>query len=531
MSHIQTTSKLFSPVLVHEYLSLLAEKYPDKTALVFESARYSYSQIDNLSDNLAYSLMEMGVKRHDRVIVFGDNSTELIISVYAIMKAGGTFVLLNGALKTPKLKFIITDSKPAAILADFKLKEVVNTALDGLELKPNVIWFGNIQNPDKEDFNYWNDFIVEISAAQHEILAERKLSIIDYDLATLIYTSGSTGEPKGVMSSHNNMISAARSIISYIQNTPDDKVLTVLPLSFDYGLYQVIMCFMYGGTIILERSMLFPLDLIKKIESEKVTGFPIVPTLLVMLLKMETIKNYDLRTLRYISNTGAALPVEHIKTFRSLFPDVKIYSMFGLTECKRIAYLPPEDIDRKPGSVGKAMPNCEVFVVDENGNFTKPLQVGELVVRGSNVMRGYWNSEELTNKYYRDGWQQREKLLYTGDFFYQDEEGYLYFVGRKDDMIKTKGERVSPKELENILCSFKGVSEAAVIGVPDEILGQAIKAFIVKSPESTVNEKDILKYCSSNVEIFMIPKYVVFVDSLPKSPNGKIDKKILKEIY
>ncbi len=530
MTYIQITSQLFSPVLVHEYLSQSAARYPEKTALVFESCAYSYSQIDSLSDNLAYNLIKLGVKRHDRVIVFGDNSAELIISVYAIMKAGGTFVLLNGSLKPPKLKYIINDSTPALIIADLRLKEVVNSALEGLDSKPEVLWLGNIDNHNKNVFNFWNDFISDISITQQEILIERKLKIIDYDLATLIYTSGSTGEPKGVMSTHFNMISAARSIISYIKNTPEDKVLTVLPLSFDYGLYQVIMCFMYGGTIVLERSMLFPLELIKKIESEKVTGFPIVPTLLVMLLKMETLKNYDLSSLRYISNTGAALPVEHIKTFRNLFPDVKIYSMFGLTECKRIAYLPPEDIDRKPGSVGKAMPNCEVFILDENGNQVKPSEVGELVVRGSNVMKGYWNAEELTNKYYRDGWHQREKLLYTGDFFYQDEEGYLYFVGRKDDMIKTKGERVSPKELENILCSMDGISEAAVIGVPDELLGQAIKAFIVKSKDSSITEKDILRYCSNNVEIFMIPKYVVFTDSLPKSPNGKIDKKILKQM-
>jgi acyl-CoA synthetase (AMP-forming)/AMP-acid ligase II len=287
---------------------------------------------------------------------------------------------------------------------------------------------------------------------------------------------------------------------------------------------------MFGGTIVLERSMLFPFELIKRIESEKVTGFPIVPTLLVLLLRMETLKSYNLSSLRYISNTAAALPVEHIKSFRKLFPNIQIYSMFGLTECKRIAYLSPVEIDRKPGSVGKAMPNCEVFIVDDEGKFVKPNEVGELVVRGSNVMRGYWNADELTRKSFREGMYQRERHLYTGDYFYQDEDGYLYFVGRKDDMIKTKGERVSPKEIENILCFMEGVNEAAVIGIPDEILGQAVKAYIVKSPESKINEKDVLRYCSENIEIFMIPKYVVFVDSFPKSPNGKIDKKILKQM-
>lgn len=530
MSRTQITSELFSPVLVHEYLTLSADKYPDKPALLFESEVYSYKKLDELTDNLAFNLIRLGVKRHDRVIIFGDNSAEVIIALYAVLKTGAAFVLLNGSLKTPKLQYIIKDSLPSVIFADAKNSEVVISALEKINSVPELIWLGDTYDINAENKNKWRDLITDIEGDQIKALESRKLSLIDYDLSTLIYTSGSTGEPKGVMSSHNNMISAARSIISYIGNTPDDRVLTVLPLSFDYGLYQVIMCFMYGGTIVLERSMLFPLELIKKIESEKVTGFPIVPTLLVMLLKMETLKNYDLSSLRYISNTGAALPVEHIKTFRKLFPDVQIYSMFGLTECKRIAYLPPADVDRKPGSVGKAMPNCEVFIVNENGNFVKPNEVGELVVRGSNVMRGYWNSQELSEKVYKDGWFQREKVLYTGDFFYQDEEGYLYFVGRKDDMIKTRGERVSPKELENILCSADGISEAAVIGVPDEILGQAIKAFIVRSPGSTVNEKDVLRYCSRNVEIFMIPKYVVFIDSLPKSPNGKIDKKILKQM-
>ncbi|MBS4034534.1 MAG: acyl--CoA ligase [Ignavibacterium sp.] len=530
MSRTQITSELFSPVLVHEYLTLSANKFPDKPALLFNSEIYSYKKLDELTDNLAFSLIGLGVKRHDRVIIFGDNSAEVVIALYAVLKTGASFVLLNGSLKAPKLHFIIKDSSPSVIIADIKNSEVVRSTLEKIKSVPEVIWFGDTSDNNTESKNKWRDLITDTDVNQKITLESRKRSVIDYDLSTLIYTSGSTGEPKGVMSSHNNMISAARSIISYIKNTPDDIVLTVLPLSFDYGLYQVIMCFMYGGTIVLERSMLFPLELIKKIESKKVTGFPIVPTLLVMLLKMETLKNYDLSSLRYISNTGAALPVEHIKAFRKLFHTVQIFSMFGLTECKRIAYLPPEDIDRKPGSVGKAMPNCEVFIVNENREFVKPNEIGELVVRGTNVMRGYWNSQDLSEKVYKDGWFHREKLLYTGDFFYQDEEGYLYFVGRKDDMIKTKGERVSPKELENILCSADGISEAAVIGVPDEILGQAIKAFIVKTPGSIITEKDVLRYCSRNVEIFMIPKYVVFIESLPKSPNGKIDKKILKQM-
>jgi len=285
---------------------------------------------------------------------------------------------------------------------------------------------------------------------------------------------------------------------------------------------------MFGGTIVLEKSFNFPMDMLKVLQKEKITGFPIVPTILAMLLKLKNLSGYDLGGLRYISNTGAALPVEHIKKFRSLFPEVQLFSMFGLTECKRISYLSPDLIDKKPGSVGKAIPNCETFIVDERDSVVQTGRIGELVVRGSNVMRGYWNAEDLTSKIYRNWKLGGEKVLYTGDLFYEDEDGFLYFVGRKDDMIKSKGERISPKEIENILCSMEGVVEAAVIGVPDEILGQSIKAFIVKKMDSGLLQNEVLLYCSKNMETFMIPKEIEFLDALPKSPNGKVDKKSLK---
>jgi acyl-CoA synthetase (AMP-forming)/AMP-acid ligase II len=207
---------------------------------------------------------------------------------------------------------------------------------------------------------------------------------------------------------------------------------------------------------------------------------------------------------------------------------VKIFSMYGLTECKRVSYLPPEQLDKRPDSVGIPIPNEEVFVVDENGNEVPPGQVGELVIRGSNVMQGYWNAPEETAKRYRPGRYRGEALLYSGDLFRRDEEGYLYFVARKDDMIKTKGERVSPKEIENALCELEGVAEAAVIGVPDEIFGQAVKAFVVRKKGAGLKEKDVVGYCTKNLESFMVPKYVEFMDSFPKSPSGKIDKKQLK---
>jgi acyl-CoA synthetase (AMP-forming)/AMP-acid ligase II len=350
---------------------------------------------------------------------------------------------------------------------------------------------------------------------------------IDIDLASIIYTSGSTGEPKGVMMSHLNMTSAADSIITYLKNTEDDIILNVLPLSFDYGLYQILMASKFGGTVVLEKSYAFPYAIIKKIIKENVTGFPGVPTIFAMLLKIKDLESFDFRHLRYFSNTGAVLPVHHISLIRQKFPKVQIYSMYGLTECKRVSYLPPEEIDIRPDSVGKGMPNEDVFIVDENGNRLGCGEIGELVVRGSNLMKGYWKSPEETERRLRPGKYPGEKVLYTGDLFRVDEEGYLYFVSRKDDMIKTRGERVSPKEIEDVLHDMDGVYEAAIIPLPDELLGSVIKAFLVTDPLKNITEKDVIQFCSQNLETFMVPKYVEFVKEFSKTSSGKIDKKQL----
>ncbi len=244
---------------------------------------------------------------------------------------------------------------------------------------------------------------------------------------------------------------------------------------------------------------------------------------------MKDLRSFDLQALRYLTNTAAALPVSHIRQIREAFPQATLYSMYGLTECKRVSYLPPEELDRRPDSVGKGMPNEEVWIADEQGRRVGPGVVGELVVRGSNVMRGYWEDPDTTDRVLRPGPLPGEKVLYTGDLFRMDEEGFLYFVGRKDDMIKTKGERVSPKEVENALHSLEGVAEAAVIPLPDEILGQAIKAFIVPKQGYTLGEKELMIHCKKNLEDFAIPKYFEFRESLPKNASGKIDKLTLKQ--
>ncbi|MBN1982228.1 MAG: AMP-binding protein [Chitinivibrionales bacterium] len=522
------------PVFIHDYLSLSAKRSPDKKAIVCDGVSLSYSELDTASDRLANTLIDHGVQRQDKVIVFLDTGNEIVVALYGISKAFGVFVIINSTIKAKKLAYILNDSGGAVLITHTSKASIVDEALLETDKKYTIMWLGNesdipahlrscsIPFDSLESETYDGDYY-QMRLVQHT----KKLHPLDIDLATLIYTSGSTGEPKGVMSSHQNIISAARSIISYLKNREDDIILVVLPLSFDYGLYQVLMAVMYGGTVILETSLLYIHPILECIVKQRVTGFPIVPTILAMILQLQNVARYDFDSLRYVTNTGQALPEAHIKQFRQLFPKVQFFSMFGLTECKRVSYLPPDELDTRPTSVGKAMPCCETFIYDETGNEVKPGEIGELVVRGANVMKGYWNAPLLTAQTFRPGLHCGETLLYTGDYFKKTEDGYLYFIGRKDDMIKSKGERVSPKEVENVLCNKKGVIEAAVIGVPDTIAGYIIQAFVVCDDKEPINECELLKYCNENLEPHAIPRSITIVSGLPKTHHGKIDKQTL----
>jgi amino acid adenylation domain-containing protein len=509
--------------LVHHFLEDSARRTPDKIALSCGDLRLSYKEVDETATRLAGALVNWGLKKQDRVIIFLENSAEAVISLFGTLKAGGIFVILNSSMKSNKLKYIIKNAEAAFLITSTDKADVVKQAFHGLEDSCKIIWIGKLSD---EGETLTSSF-TWLSALQGNRDLIKDQEVIDIDLAALIYTSGSTGEPKGVMSTHGNMVAATRSICQYLEITSDEIILNVLPLSFDYGLYQVLMAFMAGSTVVLEKSFLYPVKILETLEKERVTGFPLVPTVASLLLRLKNLERFNLLSLRYMTNTAAAMPIEHIRRLRTLFPWVKFYSMYGLTECKRVSFLPPEELDRRPGSVGRAIPNCRVFIVDEEGNEVGPGKVGELVICGANVMQGYWRDPVLTARVYRPGQYPGERLLYSGDLFKKDEEGFLYFVGRKDDLIKTKGERVSPREIENVLCAMPGVLEAAVIGIDDEILGQAIKTFVVPAPSSSLSTKEIMKHCASNLESFMIPKEIEMMKDLPRTPNGKIDKKAL----
>jgi acyl-CoA synthetase (AMP-forming)/AMP-acid ligase II len=280
---------------------------------------------------------------------------------------------------------------------------------------------------------------------------------------------------------------------------------------------------------VVDKGFAFPAKTVALLEKEKVTALPGVPMLYALLLKYPDLLKRDLPHLRYMTNAAAALPTTHLQQIREALPHVQFFSMYGQTECKRVSYMPPEDLDRKPSSVGIAIPNTEVYVVDEEGQRVPVGEVGELVVRGSHVMQGYWRSPELTALRFRPGPLPGERVLYTGDLFRMDDEGFLYFVARKDDIIKSRGEKVSPREIENAVCQLEGVSEAAVVGVPDPVLGQAIKLVVVLHEGAQITQRDIKAYCARKLDDYMMPKFIDIVDDLPRTENGKVDKRRLMD--
>ncbi|MES2091150.1 MAG: AMP-binding protein [Pseudomonadota bacterium] len=493
-------------MLLHHFFDQTATRLPAKTALVCGDQRHSYSELAERVDQAAAALQARGIMRGDRVALFMDNTAELVVNMFAALKAGAVFMPISPLTKQAKLHYLLNDSGASALITQASLASTTRPALTQAS-HVHTVWHDG--RPEGAD-----DGLLGPDAA-----------LIDQDLACLIYTSGTTGEPKGVMLSHLNMVSAARAVNSYLGLLESDVILCALPLAFSYGIYQVLMGFAVGATVVLERSFAFPVKVLEVMARERATVFPGVPTIFSALANVPTaIAQHDLSALRLITNAGAALPEALIGKIRGLFPQAQLLSMYGMTECKRVTYLPHDQLDIRPTSVGKGMPNQEVWLVDEAGQRLPPGSTGELVIRGSHVMRGYWGKPIETAQRLRPGPLPGETVLYSGDLFRTDAEGYLYFVSRKDDIIKSRGEKVSPREVENALYALEGVFEAAVVGVPDDLLGQAVKAFVVPKPGITLSEREVIKHCLGCLESFMAPKHVQFVDSLPTTDTGKIRK-------
>lgn len=512
--------------LLGEALEFSARKFPEKTAIVYKGNEFSYQSLREKSGILAAHFILAGVKKGDRMAIYMNNSWQTAISIYATLLAGGVFLVINPQTKANKLNYILKDSGAKIALTESFFANEFCEALDELSSLSQVIISGEIHEGIREKVSL-------VSFADILEKTEAKVQfplIIPNDLAALIYTSGSTGFPKGVMMTHQSMVFTSWSLIEYLRLTEDEKIMLVLPMAFDYGLYQLIMSITIGGTLIIEHSFNFPPAIFRQIDQLKPTVFPGVPSIYAMMIATHKKTGITFDSVQKITNTAAALPEEFVSDLKLIFPNALIFKMYGLTECKRVSYLEPELADLKPHSVGKAIPGTEVFLLSPEGEPVPPNEPGILYVRGPHVMAGYWNNEELTREMLKPGLVPGERMLCAHDLFRMDEEGFLYFLGRNDDIIKTRGEKVSPIEVENAIYRNPGVKEAAVLGSPDVMLGEAIVAFVTRYDQAEITEKEIQQECMANLEPFMVPQRVIILPEMPKSNNGKIDKKELKKM-
>lgn len=513
--------------LLGEALTKSASVCPDKTAIIIKDKSYSYSELETAAIKVAGYLLGAGIQKGDRVAIYMNNSWECIISIYGITLSGAVFLIINPQTRPDKLQYILNDSGARILITEKQLKNEFLESLVGAESIEEVIIYGDadLELPgSKVKFTHSNH---NDTGNQQELV--QWPGIIPNDLAALIYTSGSTGFPKGVMMTHQSMVFASWSLIEYLRLSERDRIILLLPLAFDYGLYQLLMAITIGGSIIIEQSFTFQRTIYNLIEKYKPTVFPGVPTIYAMMISSAKKSALSLNCIEKVTNTAAALPAEFIPELKKIFPNALIFKMYGLTECKRVCYLEPELIDIKTSSVGKAIPGTEVFLLSPDGKPVLPGERGILHIRGPHVMLGYWHKEDLSKEMLKPGLLPYERVLCSNDWFKMDEEGFLYFLGRNDDIIKTRGEKVSPVEIENVIYKLPGIKEVAVIGIPDEIMGESIVAFITAHNREKPDEKAIQKECASKLEIFMIPQRICFLDEMPKSSNGKIDKKELKK--
>lgn len=500
----------------------------DRIGLIVDGRSYTFGNLLDTAMHLAGALRCRGVDRGDRVAVYLENSWTCVVAIFGILIAGGVVVLINPQTKSHKLEFILRDCGAKVLVTHDQLTHGFRAALRRLEKPPTVLCAG-VPAAGYSDS-------VGLESIDEAIACARPLaepaSTIPPDLAAIIYTSGSTGTPKGVMQTHQSMVFTKASLIEYLRLTGNDRILCVLPLSFDYGLYQLLMAVALGACLVLERSFTYLGQILGRLRDERITVLPGVPTIFSTLLAAHRRDPLSFPSITRITNTAAALPEDFTPGLHAIFPNALIYKMYGLTECKRVSYLEPELVDARPGSVGKAIPGTEVYLLTTDGKPVQPGGTGILYVRGPHIMAGYWNRPDLTDQMLKPGKLPGERVLCTHDLFRMDHDGFLYFVGRTDDIINSRGEKVSPVEVENALHRISGVREAAVVGVPDPLLGEAVRAYVVIDTASDLTTQSIRVQSAEYLEPYMVPAQVILCGSLPRNPNGKVDKKaMLKQCF
>jgi len=509
------------PRLLQDTLLSTAARYPDHTALVADDVRMSYREVTDYAYRLAHALRASSVCRGDRVAIFMDNTWQCAASIYGVLLAGGVFVLINAQTKSDKLAFILQDSDSRVLVTEQHLARAFGPATEQLPALRVLCIAKSITLPD--GIENLDDALADMPA----ILPPQ--SAITMDLAALIYTSGTTGFPKGVMHTHQSLLFVLDSITEYLGLCRDDRLFSALPLNFGYGLFQWLSAVRTGATLVLERSFTYPMQVFKRMNDEAVTSFASVPTIFAMMLAHDAKQPLRFPSVRILTNAAAMLPAEFIPGICRMFPQASLYKMYGQTECIRSAYLNPAQAEIKPQSVGCAIPGTELLLLDENGKEVMTGEVGTLYVRGPHLMRGYWKQPEKTAEVLVPGLLPGEFMLKSGDLFRRDADGDFYFVARGDEIIKSRGEKVSPAEVENAIYSLSAVHEVVVTGIPDPMLGEAVCAFVSARDGENLSVQQIKHICNERLENYMVPKHVLLLPELPRTINGKLSRKLIME--
>ncbi len=523
--------------LLHQLILASASRDPHAPALSVQGRMSTYAQLATRVDAFAGALCALGLERSERVAIYLDKREEFVVSAFGAAAAGGVFVPVNPLLKNEQVAYILADCNVRVLVTSRDRYFGLRAALPSC---PDLFAVVLIDGLDEEIDAGAASQSLKLFAWTEALSSQGKPHrVIDADMAAILYTSGSTGKPKGVVLSHRNMVAGAKSVASYLENRPGDRLLAVLPLSFDAGFSQLTTAFASGATTVL-MNYLLPRDVVSALDAERITGLTAVPPLWIQLAALQWPASITTH-LRYIANTGGHMPRTTLDTLRAHLPATKPFLMYGLTEAFRSTFLPPEEVDRRPDSIGKAIPNAEILVLREDGSECGPDEPGELIHRGALVGMGYWNDREKTAERYKplpravdgatSGLVMPEIAVFSGDFVRRDAEGYLYFIGRRDEMIKTSGYRVSPTEIEEALYATALLAEVAAFGVEHPVLGKAIIVIATAKtddPDGPIDVARVKRACQRALPAWMQPAVIELrEDALPRNPTGKIDRKKL----
>jgi long-chain acyl-CoA synthetase len=489
----------------------------ERIALITEEGNFTYGALQADLDKVVAYLRSLGIRPGDRSVIISENSYFWVVSYLATLQSGCTAVPLPATIPADECEYIVRSTAPRVAFVQTRLLPKYESSLDQCAM---VV----VDKSDREKTRLAVDTVTLPEIQAHT--ATTGLTYSDFDdrkfLAALMFTSGSTGQSRGVMVTHRNIIANTTSIVEYLRLTSNDRMMVVLPFYYCYGTSLLHTHLRVGGSVVIDTHFMFPDRVLKNVQQTRCTGFAGVPATFQLLLRQSSFKKLQFPTLRHVQQAGGSLPDVFINELRATLAGVRIFIMYGQTEATaRLSYLPPEMLDTKPGSIGRGIPGVRLTVMSPNGSSAASGEIGEIVAEGDNIAAGYWNSEEETAAVFRDG------KLYTGDLATVDDEGYMFIVGRAKDFIKPAGQRVSCQQIETTVLGFPGLVEAAVIGIPDDLQGEAIKLFVVH-PQGDRISGALKDFCTEQLPIHQWPKEIIFRPTLPKNGSGKLDRLALK---